>query len=144
MTTRGSENRDFAAYNFGGVKPSATLSLSVGGGLIFRRLVAAGGAAEVPILAAGLLPFQFRVLNLWAILSASPGPSTLAVWTRTGGAGTRLGIIDCGATGFRVSTATQTATTEATPAPATPEGIFFLRSDNAIAGEVFMLIQKTY
>ena len=147
MTTRGSENRDFAAYNFGGVSssvPTAAASLSLGAGMIIRRQFAVGGAADIPVLAVGLLPFRFRVVSLWGIIQTSPGGSTIAVWTGPGGTLTRLGIISSAATGFPPSTATATATTEATPNPAIPQGLYFLRSNAATAGEIILLIQKTY
>lgn len=99
----------------------------------------AGGAADdVTVYAVNTLPYKFRVVNAWSVVLTAVASSTLQVWTRAAGAGTKLAQTASAAAGFN---AYGTLTATALIAPAALDGLFVRRSDSGIAGEVFLLIR---
>lgn len=112
------------------------------GGLALIRCPLVAGAPGAPddvtILAAGLLPFKFRVVDAWAKILTAIGGTTVKAYTRAAGAGTLLGSMASAAAGHQAQTDV-TATAVATPAAT--EGLFIARSDRGVAGEVFLLVR---
>lgn len=99
-----------------------------------------GGAPDdVQVYAAGALPFKFRAVDVWALVSTAVGASTLDAYTQAGGAGTLLGSVPSAVTGRNAMTA-PLATAVATPGAT--EGLFIRRSDSGVAGEVFILARR--
>lgn len=152
MTTRGAVNRDLGKYNLQGVLHSdaaavfPTPTVSVGGTLLLRRAfvvgVTAGADDLVVAYSIGFLPFRFRVLNMWATIVTAAAGSTIGACTQLLGGGTPLGTVDTSATGYRPCTAAHLVSAEAVPAAT--EGLIFHRFvDDRVAGEVFLLIQRT-
>lgn len=116
-------------------------AVATGGLAIVRSSFAAGAggsADDVVVYAANTLPFKFRVVDCWAKVVTNVGGSTLQARTRALGAGTLLGTMSSATAGHQVQTDV-VATAVATPG--TLEGLFILRSDSGVAGEVFLLVR---
>jgi len=116
----------------------------VAAGLIVLRvpLVAAvaGAPDDVSVYPANSLPFKFRVIDAWALISTGVALSNLNVYTRAAGAGTLLaGPLDATAAHIaRISG----PTTSALAIPGATEGLFVRRDDRSIAGEIFLLVRR--
>jgi len=106
--------------------------------LVRHSLLAGGGGSPDDLTVIETLPFKFRIIDAWGFVSAPVSGSTLEVRTQAGGAGTKLAELDSGSTGQKrwqglLSTGVAT--------PGTLEGLFVHRSDNGVAGEVFLLVR---
>lgn len=116
----------------------------VAAGLVVLRvpLVAGGGGSpdDVQAYAANALPFKFRVLDAWAMVSTGVGASTLNVYTQAAGAGTLVaGPLDSAAAGIVRMTGPNAS---ALAVPGATEGLFIRRSDDGVAGEVCLLVRR--
>jgi len=116
-------------------------STDAAAGLVIIRTAfaaGAGGAADdITVYAVNTLPFKFRVIDAWALVGTAVAASTLAVRTAAAGAGTLLASIGSAATGRNGLAVSVTATAVATPGASA--GLFVRRSDNGVAGEVYVL-----
>jgi len=121
------------------IAPVAAADAFSAGSVIRAALVAGGGGSpdDVEVKAVGQLPFKFRVIDAWAKIVTAVGASTLEVRTQAAGGGTLLASLDSAATGR--ADASDTASAVATPGAT--EGLFIRRSDDAVVGEVFILIR---
>lgn len=116
----------------------------IAAGLVVLRvpMAAGGGGApdDVTAYAANALPFKFRVLDAWALISTAVGASTLNVYTQAAGAGTLVaGPIDSAVAGIARMTGPNAS---ALAVPGATEGLFVRRSDDGVAGEVFLLVRR--
>jgi hypothetical protein len=116
----------------------------IAAGLVVLRvpLVAGGGGSpdDVTAYAANALPFKFRVLDAWAMISTGVGASTLNAYTQAAAAGTLLaGPIDSALAGIVRMTGPNAS---ALAVPGATEGLFIRRSDDGVAGEVFLLVRR--
>lgn len=101
--------------------------------------VGVGGADDVPLFAAGALPFKFRVVDSWLFVStAKAGSATLR--DEPAGAGTAVSVGDTTATGRAVCAPTSDASTVLTPGAT--KGLFARRTDDTMIGEVFVLVRR--
>ncbi len=96
---------------------------------------AAGAPDDVTVYALNTVPFKFRVLDMYGVISTALA-GTIQAQPVTGGAGTILGEISSTATGHQTSTATVTTTQVVTPGSSV--GLFLRRSDRGVAGEVVL------
>ena len=122
--------------------PVAATDVASGLVLFHKAFTAGGGGSpdDVTVIAANALPFKFRVVDAWAAIGTGIGASTLNVYTRAAGAGTLLaGPIDSASAQLARMTG-PTASVVATPA--STEGVFVRRSDDGVAGEVFILVRR--
>ena len=148
MTTRGASIRDIGYNAFQGVRsdqPAATTAVSVGAYTIIRQSFPAaltGNPDDVTVYAAGALPFRMRIANIWGYVATAVGAVTVNVRSAAGGAGTDVGTVAFGATGYIAMTPVVANTTiELTPGATI--GLFLRRSNDTVAGEVLMLVQRT-
>lgn len=113
------------------------------GAILLRAELAAGAGGspdDVTVYAANALPFKFRVVDAWAMISTAVGASTLNLYTQAAAAGTLVaGPLDSAATGIVRMTG---PTTSALATPGATEGLFVRRSDDGVAGEVFLLVRR--
>jgi hypothetical protein len=116
--------------------PVAASAVSAGG-VTMRIAVAAGGAAEVILIAANAFPFKARILDAMFYCSTAVGASTAILRTQAGG-GTTIATFDTGTAG-RVVDATKTTTTLVTPGALV--GLFLTRSAAGVAGEVVLTLR---
>jgi hypothetical protein len=100
------------------------------------------GADDLTVIAAGGLPFKFRVIDAWGYVSTlaaeSAGESLLEIRTQADGNGMKLAELDCSSTGQKrwqglLSTGVAT--------PGSSEGLFVHRSAAGVAGELFLLVR---
>ena len=117
---------------------------AVAAGLVILRVslaVGVGGAPDdVIAYEANALPFKFRVIDAWAMVSTGVALSNLNVYTQAAGAGTLLaGPID--ATGTQVARMTG-PTASAMATPGATEGLFVRRDDSGIVGELVLLVRR--
>ena len=116
---------------------------SVASGLVLLRVPLTAGitaaADDVIAYAANSLPFKFRVLDAWAMISTHIALSTLNVYTRAAAAGTLLaGPISSATAGIARMTGPNAS---ALATPGATEGLFVRRSDDQVAGEVCLLVR---
>lgn len=108
--------------------------------LVIRKSFSAGGggsADDVTIYGANA-PFGFRVVDSWLYVLTAVGGSTCTLRDATGGAGNALSdAFSSAATGKKENTALT-----ATRTIAANGTVVLRRSDNGVAGEVFLLAQK--
>jgi len=117
---------------------------AVAAGLVILRVSLAAGVGGAPddVIAyeANALPFKFRVIDAWAMVSTGVALSNLNVYTQAAGAGTLLaGPID--ATGTQVARMTG-PTASAVATPGATEGLFVRRDDSGIVGELVLLVRR--
>lgn len=115
----------------------------VASGLILLRvpLTAGGGGSPDDVIAYALnaLPFKFRVLDAWALISVAVGGSSLHVYTRAAAAGTLVaGPVASAAVGIYRMTGPNACVLAV---PGATEGLFVRRSDDAVAGEICLLVR---
>ena len=99
-----------------------------------------GGADDVTVFAVNTLPFKARVVDAWAFVSTAVGGSSITLRTAAGGGGTDLGAVSTAATGRAAFSPPSDATVVATPGAAV--GLFLRRSDDATAGEIFIVLRR--
>lgn len=110
--------------------------------ITFRVPMTAGGGGapdDVTVFAANLLPFKFRVIDAYALISTAVGASTLSVRTQAAGAGTLLASLSSATTGRQPLTGPNAS---ALATPGATEGLFIRRSDNGVAGEVVVIARR--
>jgi hypothetical protein len=105
----------------------------------FAAVVGAGAPDDIAVFAVGSLPFKCRVVDAWAFVATPINPSTIDARTQAVAGGTLLASFDTGTAG-RVSLSAPNASTQAVPG--STEGLFLHRSDNRVAGEVFLLVRR--
>jgi hypothetical protein len=94
---------------------------------------AAGTADDVTIYNADA-PFAFRILDVWALLSAAVVGSTIQLRSATGGGGSaRSSVLSSASTG------TQRNNDTATQTVGSGGSLFIRRSDRAVAGRVMVM-----
>jgi hypothetical protein len=124
----------------GDVAPVAAAAVP-SGAVLFRKSFAAGGGgspADVTLFAANALPFKFRVMDSWVfIATAVAGTATL--YDEAAGAGTAVAAGATTATG-RV-TLDPDSDASVVLSPGATKGLFLRLSDDAAAGEVFVLVR---
>jgi len=147
MSTRGSLKRDVGVYNLQGINdavPSAAAALSIGGTVLLRRQCTATGAAGLVVdytcYAAGRLPFQFRVVKAWSIISVNAPGTVARFFTQAAAGGTQLTELSMNAAGYVDANNTLTASAEAVPGAT--EGLF-LNVDRSVTSEFYLIIQRT-
>ncbi len=114
--------------------PTITLRVPVPAGV-------GGGADDVTVYALNAFPYKARVMWARAIVSATPGASTVALRTQSGGAGTLLATLDTTALGpVPGPTAAFTGSTVVTPGASV--GLFVRRSNNTIACEIEITLRR--
>lgn len=108
--------------------------------LIRQSLGAGGGgsADDTVVIVAGGLPFKFRIIDAWGYVSTPVSGSTLEVRTQVGGVGTKLAELDSNSTGQK---RWQGLLSTGVASPGALEGLFVRRSDDGVAGEVFLLVR---
>jgi len=106
---------------------------------LYKQLAACGGGSpdDVEIFPAGSLPFKFRILDCIVLVSASPGASTVQIRDEAGGGGNLLASASTAAPGRQ----TNAENTTGVATPAATKGLFARRSDDAIAGEVVLVVR---
>lgn len=106
---------------------------------IYKKFEAGVGGVpdDVEIFPVGSLPFGFRVLDLVAYVSSSPGASQVALYDEPGGSGVRLASADTSTPGRKVNAENATNRTQ----PAASKGLFLRRSNNTLAGEVVLVVR---
>jgi hypothetical protein len=99
---------------------------------------AATGTADDVTLYSATAPYAFRVLDVWARIDTAVGGSTVQVRTASGGGGSALSSSLSSAS---AGVARNNDTAERTVAAG--GSVFIRRSDRAVAGAVFLLVEKT-
>ena len=99
-----------------------------------------GTADDVTAYAVNTVPFKFRVLDGWAVISTNEGGSTCNVYTQASAGGTEVLGLSSASAGRVAGTLPSNVTAVVTPASST--GIFVHRSNNLVVGEVFLLIRR--
>ena len=127
------EARDMAPGAIGGDGLDAGILMQ------FDSPVGGGGADELTLIAAGALPFAFRVCDVWAKVSTGVAGSWV-LGDEAGGAGQIVGTMDSTTASARVPT---TAPTDGvTVAPGAAKGLFLARSASTAIGEIYALIKR--
>jgi len=116
----------------------------IAAGLVILRADFAAGVGGAPddvqVYAVDSLPFKFRVVMAWGLVSTAVVGSTLNVYTQAAGAGTLLaGPIASALVGSHPATGPNAS---ALAVPGATEGLFVRRSDSGVAGEVFLLVRR--
>jgi hypothetical protein len=114
--------------------PDVTLRISVPAGV-------GGGADDVTVYPLNAFPYKARVMWARAIVSATPGASTVALRTQPGGAGLLLATLSTAAVGpVPAPAAGFNASTVVTPGAGV--GLFVRRSNNTIACEIEVTLRR--
>lgn len=120
----------------------ATVSAAGEGPLIVIRkaFTAAGpGAADDVTVYASAVPYAMRFVDVWCDVATAISAKTAQLRTATAGGGSALSdAFDCATTGVKRNTAVTASSTVAAGS-----SIYLRRSDNGLAGEVFILAMKT-
>lgn len=137
ITTKGHDDIDGAvpvSAAASGLSPMQILrvSMAVGG--------AAGTADDVTIYSSNA-PFAFRIVDAFVVLSDAEGASSATLRSAAAGAGNAL----CNAIATATAGLNRAAGTAVTATGTVAAGgsLFLRRSDRNIAGELFILIQRT-
>jgi hypothetical protein len=109
--------------------------------LVIRQTLANGGAAEVPIFADGAVPCNLQILET-ILHTTSVGAQNVALWSQTGGVGVVCpAITEIGAGGGTVRQSTVDGI-HTLAGMTTGVGLFAVRSNNALVGELVLICAK--
>jgi len=111
--------------------------------IVLRTEMTSGGttgvADDVDVFDADV-PFGFRVLKSWALVTTAAGGSTLTVRSETGGGGSAMsGDVPSATTGPQNEGGTNASLS---PVAAKNGSVFIHRSDRSVTGEFFMLVVR--
>lgn len=121
--------------------PAAVAEIASGLVVLRREFPPGAGGApdDVEVFPEGGLPFRFRVIDAWAMISAGVPASSVSARTRPGGEGILLaGPLDSSGGVSRMSG--PLASAAAVPGPAA--GMFIRRGDSGAGGELFVLVRR--
>jgi hypothetical protein len=115
---------------------STAAAVAAGASYTMRWAVASGDPAAVELIAVGSVPRKLRILDAVFYCSTSPGASTITLQETS--SADSLGLtFDTGATGRIQTAGTATATID----PADEKGLFAVRTDNGIVGELVITVR---
>lgn len=124
--------------------PAATVALPLAEGLgvpaVIRRPFAAGGggAPDDVVIYAAATPFPFQILDTVLVVATAVGASTCTLRDTAGGGGAALSdTLSSAATGY-----VRNAALTATPTLAAGSTLTVRRSDNGVAGEIIITLQR--
>lgn len=122
----------------GGSFPVVAAAVESGLTVIRKAFVAGGGGVpdDVIVYAVGDLPNGYRVVDAYAFVGTAVALSTLELNSQPASAGTLYATFSSATTG-RKTDATLTSAIKLTNA--TTDGLYIYRSDNGVAGEVYLL-----
>lgn len=119
------------------IAPVLAADYASGAILVRVDLVAGGGGSpdDTPVYAAGALPSELRVVDMWGFLGTSGG-TVITAEDEAAGAGTTLASVPSTGTGRVDAT-----TADGLAAPSATTGLFVRRSDDAAEGVVYLLLR---
>lgn len=108
--------------------------------VIRKAFTAAGpGAADDVTIYAAAAPYAFRIVDVTCIVATAISTKTATLRSASAGGGSALSdAFDCGSTGVKRNTSVTASSTVAAGG-----SLYIRRSDNGLAGEVFILAMKT-
>lgn len=110
----------------------------IGSMIVVRTALAAGGGGSPDdVTAVASVPFACRVIDAWAKVSTNVMGSTLTARDATGGMGNALSsAFDSATTGVKRDAL------DASVALSAGDAIYIRRSDDGVAGEVFLVLER--
>jgi hypothetical protein len=123
------------------IVPVAAATLLAGAILLRVPLVAGAGGApdDIPVIPAGSLTKRYRVLDIWAEITANVAGEAVQIRDQAAGVGNLLADVDANAAALRVGP--NTVYGGVTDAPGATIGLIVRRTDDAIAGTLYALLR---
>ena len=98
-----------------------------------------GTADDVTGFALNAVPYKARIMSVRGLVLTAVGAATVQVRTQAAGAGTLIGTLDFGTVGNAALTG---FTSSVVLTPGSTVGLFARRSNNTVAGEIFLGVRR--